>query len=234
MYTFVIVCVAAIVLLVGLIIFGVVSAGKKKKGDQPAYHVAQDYDEVLAQPILRTPEKEGFLFSGTRETAQDRLIRAQYGPGTPVRLTDPADGGEKTYTVEKIRRHYEPSLKVSGDCWVYMIYFREFEGVELPKTFSVNGSDVCDALTFTDGALVLQKDGAEIRSLSYETLRGKYLNDYLEFRVQEGDSAKAALWINPGKGGALDRKVSPEKVFLEPADFEAAKRLTWKYVNCEK
>ena len=104
----------------------------------------------------------------------------------------------------------QPSMQVSGECWIYNIYFKEFEGMELPKALPVSNSTCCDTLTFSKDSVLLQKNGNTAKSFQFQTLTGKYLNDYLILRNQDGE----ILNINPGIGGSLGQKSTKNKVYL--------------------
>lgn len=125
---------AGVLVLVGIIVFGVLSSRRKRAASRPAFTVRQA--SIGDQPFLESSDLDA------SDKRQEELFRLTYPTGSGVVLSwESADGDEieQELHVSRIGRSLRagwPQAKLG-----LSVYFREWEGSEFPARFAVKGTD---------------------------------------------------------------------------------------------
>ena len=123
-----------VLVLIGIVVFGVLSSRRKKKATTPTWTVQIAW--IDEQPYLESSDL------AADDKRQEELFRQAYGTGTSVAIPGvDADGlpFEREMHVSRIGRSLRagfPQAKLG-----LTAYFREWEGSEFPVSFPVKGAD---------------------------------------------------------------------------------------------
>jgi len=142
-----------VLVLIGIIVFGVLSSRRKRAATRHTFTVRQA--SIDDQPFLESSDLDA------SDTRQEELFRAAYPLGGSLVLAwTGADGDriEQEVHVSRIARSLRagwPQAKLG-----LSVYFREWEGSEFPARFAVKGTDKVANVEF-DATGVRAVDGTE-------------------------------------------------------------------------
>jgi len=123
-----------VLVLIGIVLFGVLSSRRKRAAARPTFTVRQA--AIGDQPFLESSDLDA------SDKRQEELFRLAYPTGRSVVLSwESADGDEieQELHVSRIGRSLRagwPQAKLG-----LSVYFREWEGSEFPARFAVKGTD---------------------------------------------------------------------------------------------
>lgn len=153
-----------VLVLAGIVAFGVLSSRRKKNASTRTWTVRTDW--IGDQPLLASSD----LALGDKR--QEELFRQAYAIGGVVTITAPGESGEPTSRevhVSRIGRSLRagfPQARLG-----LAAYFREWEGSEFPVSFAVKGSDkVVEIAMDADAVTALDAAGATVWTSPWSTL----------------------------------------------------------------
>lgn len=154
---------AGVLVLVGIVIFGVLSSRRKNRATTPTWTVRTGW--ISTQPFLESSDL------APDDRRQEELFRQTYANGTRLTVTVADENGpaQREVHVSRIGRSLRagfPQAKIG-----LTAYFREWEGSEFPVAFPVKGTDkVAEIEMDATGVTARDAAGAAVWSSPWSTL----------------------------------------------------------------